>query len=184
VRQAHVYEIVLAEAFAEVHEQRRQAGRDLPVQQALYDLVGLAQPLGERGEQPEGEPGVALYDALQGGFLDARDPGLGHGLGEHVLPATLDQIELAEDTAVLEEGRGGLLVVAVDLVQSHRAGEEEVELVVGVAGGEYRVLRLEPALDHSEAGLLKIVEVEPFRRAGGGETPGVVACKHLTRLPL
>ena len=116
MREAHVYEIVPAEAFAEVHEQRRQAGRDLSVQQALYDLVGLAQPLGERREQPEGELGVALDDALEGGFLDARDSRLVHGLGEQVLPATLDQIELAEDTAVLEEGRGGLLVVAVDLV--------------------------------------------------------------------
>ena len=68
VREAHVYEIVLAEAFAEVHEQRRQAGRDLPVQQALYDLVGLAQPLGERREQPEGELGVAFMTRSRAAF--------------------------------------------------------------------------------------------------------------------
>jgi hypothetical protein len=35
--------------------------------------------------------------------------GFGHGLGEHVLPAPLDQVQLAEDPAVFEEGRGGLL---------------------------------------------------------------------------
>jgi hypothetical protein len=49
VRQAHVDEHALAEALAQVHEQRRQAGRDLPVQGALYDLVGLPETLGEQG---------------------------------------------------------------------------------------------------------------------------------------
>jgi hypothetical protein len=92
------------------------------VQEALYALVGLAQPLGERGEVPEDELGVALYDALEGGLLDARYPRLGRGLGEHVLPAPLDQAELAEDPAVLEEGCGGLFLVAVDL-EPDRTGE-------------------------------------------------------------
>src|SRR5215203_6568766 len=99
-------------------------------------------------------------------------------------PAPLDQVQLAEEPAVLEEGRGGLLVIAVDLVESHRAGEEEVELVVRVARGEDRVLRPEPALDHPEAGALEIVEVEPVWGARGGKAPGVVAGNHLTLLPL
>ncbi len=76
MREAHAYEqvrvvVVAAEALAQVHEQRREAGRYLPVQEALYDLVGLPQPLGEGGEEPEGELGLALYDALEGGLLDA-----------------------------------------------------------------------------------------------------------------
>jgi hypothetical protein len=67
--------------------------------------------------------GLLFNDALEAGLLDARHPRLGHGLGEHVLPAPLDQAELAEDPAVLEEGGGGLFVVAVDLVEPDRTGE-------------------------------------------------------------
>ena len=89
------------------------------------------------------------------------------------------RLSLPKTPPVLEEGRRGLLVVAVDLVQPHRAGEQEVELVVGIAWREDRVLRLETPLDGPEAGPLEIVEVEPFRRACGGETPGAVARKHL-----
>src|SRR3712207_7909065 len=46
---------------------------------------GLPEPLGERGEEPEGELGVPLDDGLERTLLDARDPRLCYGLGEHVL---------------------------------------------------------------------------------------------------
>ena len=67
------------------------------------------------------------------------------------------KVEFAEDPADFEEGGGGLPVFTLDLVESHRARELEVELVV---------------------------EVEPVWRAGSSETPGVVPHKHLTRLPV
>src|SRR5215213_403294 len=77
VGEAHVYQrahtVALSKALAEVHEQRREPGRDFPVQQALYQLIGLPEPLGERGEELEGEAGVALYHPLYGCLLDARD---------------------------------------------------------------------------------------------------------------
>ena len=72
MREAHVYErarpVALAEALAQVHEQRRQPGRDLPVEQALYYLVGLPEPFGERGEELEGEAWFVLDDPLYGAF--------------------------------------------------------------------------------------------------------------------
>ncbi len=50
VRQAHVEDgadsVSFAEAIAQVQEQGRQSRRDLPVQEALYDLVGLSKSLG------------------------------------------------------------------------------------------------------------------------------------------
>ena len=79
------------------------------------------------------KPG-SLFITLYGCLLDARDPRVGNGLCEDVLPASLDQAELAEDAAFLEERGRGLLVVAVDLVQTHRAREQEVELIVGIPG--------------------------------------------------
>ena len=45
---------ILPEAFAEVYQQGRRAGLHLAVQWALYNLVGLPLPLGERGEEPQG----------------------------------------------------------------------------------------------------------------------------------
>ena len=173
--------VALAEALAQVHEQRRQPGRDLPVEQALYNLVGLPEPFGERGEELEGEAWIVLDDPLYGALLDAGDPGLGDGLGENVLPAPLDEVELAEDAAVLQQRRRGLLVVAVDLVQAHRAGEQEVELVVGVPWREDRVFGAKTPLDGPEPDPLEFFETEPLRSACGSEPSSAVARKHLIR---
>src|ERR687890_646948 len=185
VRQAHVdaraSTVALTEAFAQVHQQRREPGRDLPVQQALYNLIGLPEPLGERGEELEGEAGIALDHPLYRSLLDARDPRVGDGLGEDVLPAPLDEVELAEDGALLEERGRGLLIVAVDLVQAHRAREQKVELIVRVARGKDHVPRTEAPLYGPQSGLLEVLETEPLRCAGGSEPSRAVARKHLTR---
>src|SRR5919107_243388 len=185
VRKAHVYKgthpVGLAEALAQVHEQRRQPGRDLPVQQALYNLIGLPEPLGERGEELEGEAGIALDHPLYRSLLDARDPRVGDGLGEDILPAPLDEVELAEDGALLEERGRGLLIVAVDLVQAHRAREQKVELIVRVARGKDHVPRTEAPLYGPQSGLLEVLETEPLRCAGGSEPSRAVARKHLMR---
>src|SRR3712207_5985817 len=66
--------ILLPEVFAEVQQQGRQAGRHLAIEKALYDLVGLPQPLGERGEEPQGKAWIALYDTLQRSLLEAGHP--------------------------------------------------------------------------------------------------------------
>src|SRR5687767_5639296 len=113
VGEAHVYlrasTVPLPKALAEVHEQSRQPGRDLPVQQDLYNLIGLPEPLGERRKELEGEAWITLYHLLDGCLLDARHPCVGNGLGEDVLPASLDEVELAEDAAFLEQRCRGLL---------------------------------------------------------------------------
>ena len=48
---------------------------------------------------------------------------------------TLLEAQLSEDVTVLEEGDRGLLVVAVDLVEPYRTGQE-VKMFVGVTRGE------------------------------------------------
>ena len=92
-----------------------------------------------------------------------------------------DEVELAEHATVFEERRRGLLVVAVDLVQAHRAGEQEVELVVGVPRREDRVFRPETPLHGPEPGPLEFFETEPLRSGCGSEPSSAMARKHLIR---
>ena len=124
VRQAQVENrarrpVGLPETFAEVEEQGRQARRDFPVQKALYNLVRLPETLGEGREELHGKLRAALYYLGYGGLLYAGYPDVGNGLREDVLPATLDEAQLAENPTVFEECGRRLLVVAVDLIQPH-----------------------------------------------------------------
>src|SRR5215204_5221110 len=50
------------ETLGEVQEQGRQAGGDLPVQEALDDLIRLPQAFGEGGEKLHGELRAPLYN--------------------------------------------------------------------------------------------------------------------------
>src|SRR5215204_3707559 len=66
MRKAHVQRsacsVLFPETLAEFQEQGRQARGDLPVQEALYDLVRLSQAFGEGGEKLHGELRAPLYN--------------------------------------------------------------------------------------------------------------------------
>src|SRR5215210_7613962 len=165
---------IFPEMLGEVQQQGRKTRGDLPVQEALDDLVGLPQALGEGGEELHSILRTPLYDLGQGGLLGTGHPHVGDGLSEDVLPAALDQAQPAKYPGIPEERGRGLLVVAVDLVQAHRALEQEIELVVGIAGVKNDVLGPEAPLDHTDTRALEIVEAEPVGCRGGREAPGVV----------
>src|SRR5215210_2096614 len=171
VRQAHAedrtHPVGFAEAIAEVQEQGRKTGRDLPVQEALYDLVGLSESLGERGKELHGELRMALYGLGERALLDAGHPRVGHNFGKDVLPATLDEAQLAKYPALLEQSGGGLLIVAVDLVQAHGAIEQEVEPVVRISWGEDNVLCPEAPFDQSDAHPLEVFGTQNLHSRGG-----------------
>ena len=86
---------------------------------------------------------------------------LGNGLGEDVLPAPLDEVELAEDTAFPQKRGRGLLVVAVDLIQPHRTREQKIELVIGITGRKDHVPRTEAPLYGPQTGLFESLRSNP-----------------------
>ena len=58
---------------------------------------------------------TTLHDLHQGWHLDAGYPRIGHGLGDDVLPSTLDVAQLAEDVTLFEKGGSRLLVRPIEL---------------------------------------------------------------------
>ena len=144
VGEAHVYQcahtVALPKALAQVHEQRREPGRDLLCNRLSITSSDCLSRSEKEEKSLRAKPGSLFITRSMDAF-DARDPRVGNGLCEDVLPASLDQVELAEDAPSLKRGRG-LLVVAVDLVQTHRAREQEVELIVGIPRRKDRVLGL------------------------------------------
>ena len=56
MRQAHLEgrtrTVAFYETFAQVQEQGREARRDLPMEEALYNLVGLSEAFGELSSKP------------------------------------------------------------------------------------------------------------------------------------
>src|SRR5829696_6446276 len=162
-------------------QQGREARRNLAVQEAVYDLVGLPEAFGEGGEKLHGEIGAALDDLGEGGLLQARHPHVGDGLRENVLPAPLDEGELAEDAAILQQSGRRLLVVAVHLVKPDRSLHQKVELVVGVPRREDGVLGPVAPLDHADPGPLEVFYIETIRCRRSREAPCVVP-EHLNIL--
>src|SRR5918994_338975 len=187
VREAYVQDrarpVCLPETLAEVEEQRGQTRRDFPVQEAFNHLVGLLETLGEGAEQLHGELRPALYDLGENRFPHHGHPGVGNRLGEDALVGSLVEAELAEDAPVLQQRDRGLLVIAVDLVEAHRALEQEVELSVGIAWGEDKVLGSEASLGHSDARSLEIFEAKVLEGRGCRGTLDVVS-EHLPALLL
>ena len=73
VRQAHVEyrsggTVALPETLAEVQEQGCQARRDFPVQEALYDIVGLPEALGERSKELMANSGRRFMTSVRAAF--------------------------------------------------------------------------------------------------------------------
>jgi hypothetical protein len=56
VRPAHLEDrtrtVAFYETFAQVQEQGREVRRDLPMEEALYNLVGLSEAFGELSSKP------------------------------------------------------------------------------------------------------------------------------------
>jgi hypothetical protein len=110
VRQAHLRAACrphwpLPKRSPEAQQQRRQARRDLAVQEALYDLIGLPEPLGERREQLQGELGITLR-GLRRAYPCGRRPPARRLRPRRSRPAPAsDEAELAEDGALLQQGR-------------------------------------------------------------------------------
>src|SRR5919107_5035092 len=165
----------LAETVAQVHEQCTKARRDSSVEETVNNLIGLLQAIREEEEELHGELRTALYNLGKGGFPYYGHPDAGERFGEEALPASLVEAKLAEDASVLQEGDGGLLVCAVDLVQAHRAREEEVELSAGISRTENDVPTPEGPLGYPDAFSLEIFETKvPGGRGGSG-----ILSKHL-----
>jgi hypothetical protein len=123
--EAHVDDLArsvgLAETVPQVHEQRTKTRRDSSVEETVNNLIRLLQAIREGVEKLHGERRTALYNLGEGRFPYLGHPDAGDRFGEEALPGFLLESKLAEDASVLQEGDGGLLVCAVDLVQAHRA---------------------------------------------------------------
>ena len=65
-----------------------------------------------------------------------------------------------------EQGGGSLLVRAVDLIQAHRALEQEVELVVAIAGSKDHIFGPEASLDHPHLCPLEVLQAEKLSEKG------------------
>jgi hypothetical protein len=102
--------------------------------------------------------------------FSASHPDVGQRVGEVGLPRPLLEAQLSEDVTVLEEGDRGLLVVAVDLVEPYRPGQDEVKMAVGVTRSEDVVFGPIAPLNHPNTRSLEIFVGEtPITggRAGG-----------------
>src|SRR5918995_3205212 len=91
-------------------------------------------------------------------------------MGEDGLPRPFLEAQLSEGITILEEGDRGLLIVAIDLVEPYRPGQDKVKMSVGVARDEDIVLGPIASLSHPNARVLEIFEREaPITggRAGG-----------------
>ena len=99
VGESHVYQcahtVALPKALAQA--ERREPGRDFPVQQALYHLIGLPEPLGERGESWRAKPGSLFITRSMDAFWMLATRESVTASAKTSLPASLDQVELAED---------------------------------------------------------------------------------------
>jgi hypothetical protein len=104
-----------------------------PVQEAVYNLIGLLEAFGEGEEELRRKLRTALYDLGEDRFPHPDHPDVGERLGEDALPRPLLEAQLAKDASVLQRDRG-LIVFAVDLVQAHYTLEQEVELAVVAVG--------------------------------------------------
>jgi hypothetical protein len=70
------------------------------------------------------------------------------------------EAQLSEGVTVFKEGDRGLLVVAVELVEPYRTGQDKVKMSVGVTRGEDGLLGPIASLGHPNARFLEIFEEE------------------------
>src|SRR5829696_34545 len=90
--------IDLPETVAQVLQQLGKTCRDLPVQEAIYNFLGLLEALDERGEQLYDELRISLYALDQHGFPHYGHPDVGQRVGEDGLPRRpLLEAQLSED---------------------------------------------------------------------------------------
>src|SRR5215213_7447886 len=178
VREAHFENraraVGLAEALAQVREQPCQARRYLPVQETFDRLLGLPKTLGEGGEQLQGELREALYGLLEDGLPHHGNPGVGDRLGEGILAGWLLETKLAEDVPVRQQRDRGFLICTVDLVQAHRALEQQINLIVGIPRRKDHILGREAPLSHPDAGSIKVLNPKMPRICGGGGSRDIV----------
>src|ERR671911_765693 len=104
-------------------------------------------------------------------------------MGEDGLPRPFLEAQLSEGITILEEGDRGLLIVAIDLVEPYRPGQDKVKMSVGVAREEDIVLGPVASLSHPNARFLEIFEREA--QITGGRAGGLwVVLDHLCISPL
>src|SRR5918993_702517 len=158
----------LPETGIQVLQQLGKTCRDLPVEEAIHNFLGLLEALKERGEQLQDELRFSFYDLDQHGLPYYGHPGGGQRLGKYGLPRPLLEAQLPKNVTLLEECHRGLLVVAVDLVEPYRPDQDKVKMSVGVPRGEDVVLGPIASLSHPDARVLEIFEGEAQITGGRG----------------
>jgi hypothetical protein len=140
----------LPEAVAQVREQRGQARRNLPVQEALYHLVDCLRR-SEKEENSFRANSDGVYHLGQDGFAYHGHADAGECFGEGALPGPLVESQLAEHTPVLRSPTVASLCTRRRSCTGAPCLEKKVELPVGIPRGEERVFCRVAPLRHSDA---------------------------------
>jgi hypothetical protein len=140
-----------AEPVGEVEERLGDPAGDVGEDQVRYDVVGLAEPARELGQQSARHRGTALEPAEEVLVRERGERAVGDRGDRRGARAGVEQGELAEHLAGAQDRQQVLAAVGGGPTQLHLAVDDDVELVALVALTEQDLAAAQLGLGHRSA---------------------------------